>query len=132
MAKKAPNAEQDRLMVAARRLLAVKKAKDSLISFTSVTMPHPEDPDDPTRSRYEPVRHHETIAAALEEVEKGTWQRLIISMPPRHGKSELASRRFPAWFLGRDPYRQVLFATYNAELAESFGRNVREVMRLPA
>ena len=128
----AERAEQDRLLTAARRLLAVKKARESLISFTSVTMPHPEDPDDPTRSRYEPVRHHETIAAALEEVEKGHWQRLIISMPPRHGKSELASRRFPAWFLGRDPYRQVLFATYNAELAESFGRNVREVMRLPA
>jgi predicted phage terminase large subunit-like protein len=138
MSRKAPNAEQadlaeqERMLVAARRLLAIKKARESMLGFTSVTMPDPKDPDDPTKSMYEPVRHHETICAALEEVEKGHYQRLIISMPPRHGKSELASRRFPAWFLGRDPYRQVLFATYNAELAESFGRKVREIMRLPS
>lgn len=142
MAKKAPNAEDKQRLAAvaelesqlkaATRLLRVKKARESLISFTEMTMPDPEDPDDVDKSRYKPVRHHETICAALEEVEKGHYQRLIISMPPRHGKSELASRRFPAWFMGKDPYRQVLFATYNAELAAGFGRSVREVMRQPA
>lgn len=142
MTKKAPNAEDKRKLAeiaemeqqlrAATRLLRVKKARESLISFTEMTMPHPEDPDDVDRSRYQPVKHHETICAALEEVEKGAYQRLIISMPPRHGKSELASRRFPAWFMGKDPYRQVIFATYNAELAGGFGRSVREVMRMPA
>jgi predicted phage terminase large subunit-like protein len=142
MARKAPNAEEkrrqaemlelERQILAAQRLLRVKKAKESLIDFTSMTMPDPEDPDNPDKSRYEPVRHHRTICAALEEVEKGNYQRLIISMPPRHGKSELASRRFPAWFLGKDPYRQVLFATYNADLAMDFGRAVREIMRQPS
>lgn len=142
MAKKAPNAEEkrklaemaelERQILAAQRLLRVKKAKKSLIDFTAMTMPDPEDPDNPDKSRYQPVRHHETICAALEEVEAGRYQRLIISMPPRHGKSELASRRFPAWFLGKDPYRQVLFATYNADLAMDFGRSVREIMRSPS
>ena len=142
MARKAPNAEEkrklaeiaemERQLLAATRLLRVKQAKQSLIDFTRMTMPDPEDPENPDRSRYEPVRHHETICAALEEVEKGTYQRLIISMPPRHGKSELASRRFPAWFLGKDPYRQVIFATYNEETATDFGRSVREIMRMPA
>lgn len=139
---KAPNAEEKRRqaeiaemeqqLLAATRLLRVKKARESLISFTEMTMPDPQDPDNVDKSRYQPVRHHETICAALEEVEKGHYQRLIISMPPRHGKSELASRRFPAWFMGKDPYRQVLFATYNAELGGSFGRSVRDVMRQPA
>lgn len=142
MGKKAPNAEEkrkladmaelERQIMAAQRLLRVKRAKESLISFTEMTMPDPEDPDNVDKSRYQPVKHHETICAALEEVEKGNFQRLIISMPPRHGKSELASRRFPAWFLGKDPYRQVMFATYNADLAMDFGRSVREVMRSPA
>jgi predicted phage terminase large subunit-like protein len=142
MAKKAPNAEQkqkqaeiaelEKQLQAAERLLRVKRARLSLIDFTSMTMPDPEDPDNVDKSRYQPVKHHETICAALEQVEKGAYQRLIISMPPRHGKSELASRRFPAWFMGKDPYRQVLFATYNADLAMDFGRSVREVMRSPA
>ena len=142
MTKKAPNAEEKRRraeiaemeqqLLAATRLLRTKQARESLIAFTGMTMPHPESPDDVDRSRYEPVRHHATICAALEEVEKGAYQRLIISMPPRHGKSELASRRFPAWFMGKDPYRQVIFATYNADLAQDFGRSVREIMRQPA
>jgi len=141
LSKKPPNeekrklaeiAEMEQQLQAAERLLRTKQAKQSLIKFTEMTMPDPEDPDNVDKSRYQPVRHHETICAALEEVEKGTYQRLIISMPPRHGKSELASRRFPAWFLGKDPYRQVIFATYNADLAMDFGRSVREIMRQPA
>jgi predicted phage terminase large subunit-like protein len=142
MTRKAPNAEEKRRlaeiaeveaqMLAAQRLIRVKKARETLLDFTAMTMPDPEFPDDAEKSRYQPVRHHETICAALEQVEKGAWQRLIISMPPRHGKSELASRRFPAWFLGKDPYRQVIFATYNEDLAMDFGRSVREIMRSPS
>lgn len=124
-------AEVERQLLAAQRLIRTKGARDNLLTFTSITMPDPTDPENTDKSRYTPIRHHETIAAALEQVETGAYQRLIISMPPRHGKSELASRRFPAWFMGRDPYRQVIFATYNADLASDFGRSVRETMRLP-
>ena len=49
---------------------------------------------------------------------------------PTHN-SEKASRRFPAWFMGRDPYRQIIFATYGADFAEDFGRKVREVIQMP-
>lgn len=114
---------------AAERLLRLKRARDRLIDFVRFTMPDPKDPDDHERSRYEPARHHEIIGEALEKVEQGKILRLIITMPPRHGKSELASKRFPPWFLGRDPYRQVMFATYNEEFAKDFGRNVRATMR---
>lgn len=116
---------------AAERLLRLRKAKGSLIDFSQFTMPDPETPDDHLNSRYKPAKHHHVIATALEEVEKGKIPRLIITMPPRHGKSELASRRFPAWFMGKDPYRQLIFATYNAEFAQDFGRSVRETMRMP-
>lgn len=52
-------------------------------------------------------------------------------MPPRHGKSELASKRFPAWCLGRNPSRQIIAASYNSDLANDFGRNVRNIVAEP-
>jgi predicted phage terminase large subunit-like protein len=55
----------------------------------------------------------------------------MIFMPPRHGKSELASKRFPAWVLGRDPRRQIIAASYNSDLASDFGRNVRNIVDEP-
>ena len=55
----------------------------------------------------------------------------MIFMPPRHGKSELASKRFPAWCLGRDPQRQIIAASYNSDLANDFGRNVRNLVAEP-
>ena len=53
----------------------------------------------------------------------------MIFMPPRHGKSELATKRFPAWFLGRNPDRQVIQASYNSDLAKDFGRQVRNIFQ---
>lgn len=125
------NTDIQRQITAAERLLRLKRSKNSLLGFTQFTMPDHENPDDHLKSRYTPAKHHEVIAAALEECEAGRMPRLIITMPPRHGKSELASRRFPAWFMGRDPYRQMIFATYNQEFAQDFGRSVRETMRMP-
>ncbi len=49
-------------------------------------------------------------------------------MPPRHGKSELVSRRFPAWLMGKDPTRQIIAASYSADLAQDFGRDVRNLV----
>jgi predicted phage terminase large subunit-like protein len=136
MADEPPSKEQvvaayRKQVMAAERLLQLRRARSNLLDFTKMTMPDPDDPDDSNKSRYAPVRHHEVIAAALEEVDKGTIQRLIITMPPRHGKSELASRRFPAWFLGKDPYRHTIFATYNEDTARDFGRAVREIVQMP-
>ena len=80
-------------------------ARDDLIAFARYMKPDPAAPDDVDYSLYQVARHHQAIAAALEQVEAGKIQRLIINVPPRHGKSELSSRLFPAWFLGRHPER---------------------------
>lgn len=116
---------------AAKRLLKARKAHDSLIEYTEFTMPGIEDPTDPDQSRYDPQYFHRALAAALEEVEKGNLLRLIVTFPPRHGKSELTSRRFIAWLTGRDPYRHVIFATYNQPFAEDYGRAVRGIIQSP-
>lgn len=55
----------------------------------------------------------------------------MITMPPRHGKSELASRRFPAFILGVHPEWEVIAASYNSELANDFGRSVRGIVNSP-
>lgn len=68
------------------------------------------------------------IAEKLEAIERGEIDRLMINMPPRHGKSELASRRFPAFFLGRHPDRSIIAASYNSDLAADFGRQVRNIV----
>jgi hypothetical protein len=52
----------------------------------------------------------------------------MVFMPPRHGKSELGSRRFPAWFIGRNPKRSIIAASYNSDLAGDFGRDVRNII----
>lgn len=117
---------------AATRMRAAIIARTSLKQFTTLTMPDPEDVDDVNKSLYDSAWHHEAIDEVLEKVERGDLLRVIITMPPRHGKSEKASRRFPAWFMGRDPYRQVIFATYGADFAEDFGRKVREIIQMPA
>src|SRR6516162_8297500 len=94
-----------------------RAAKTSLISFTEFTYP-----------RYEAAAIHKQIAEQLERVERGEIDRLMLLVPPRHGKSELASRRFPAWYLGRHPDKQFISASASATLAEDFGRDVRNLM----
>lgn len=74
---------------------------------------------------YRDAAHHRLIARHLEAVERGEITRLMITMPPRHGKSMLASEFFPAWYLGRNPDHYVVTATYAQELADDFGRKVK-------
>jgi predicted phage terminase large subunit-like protein len=52
----------------------------------------------------------------------------MIFVPPRHGKSMLTSEHFPAWFLGRNPQKSIVCATYAQDLADDFGRKVRNQM----
>ncbi len=77
--------------------------------------------------RYKPASFHLEIAKALEAVEAGKLKRLIISMPPGHGKSKLAVNAFVSWYLGRNPTREVIFATYNQDFATRAGRALRNV-----
>ena len=74
---------------------------------------------------YTDAPHHRLIARKLEAVERGEIKRLMIFMPPRHGKSMLASEFFPAWYMGRNPDQYVVAATYGQDLADDFGRKVK-------
>ena len=99
------------------QLFGRRKAQEEFLPFVRYTF------DD-----FEPSIHHDRIAYELEQIEKGLNKRLAIFLPPRHSKSELVSRRFPAWFLGKNPDKQMIFLTYANDFAEDFGRDVQEIM----
>lgn len=73
--------------------------------------------------------HIQQIAEKLEKVEKGEITRLIINMPPRHGKSQMVSRIFPIWYLGKHPARTVGTASYSASVTDKLTRWQRDNMQ---
>ena len=103
--------------------LVRQRARENLIDFAIATNPE-----------YEPNWHLELIAQELEFVEKygdRDFKILLIFMPPRHGKSELSSINFPAWYLGRNPENEIITASYSGELAQDFGAATRSLVDSP-
>ena len=86
-------------------------------------------------SRYKSGWVHYEICRALEQFSQDVVDeknpRLILTVPPRHGKSEIASRRFAAWHLGHNPHHEFIQCSYSGALAFSFSRATRQVMRDP-
>jgi len=84
-----------------------------------------------THPNFELAHHTRAIIDKLEAVERGEIRRLMIFLPPRHGKSMLTSEIFPAWYLGRHADRYVVGASYSTDLATDFGRKVRNAIADP-
>lgn len=94
-----------------------KQGRKELISFAIAV-----------NQRYKPAWLHEEISRQLERVERGEVKRLILQVPPRYGKSELASILFPAWYLGKHPEKEIIVSSYSAELAQDFGYKTRNLV----
>jgi predicted phage terminase large subunit-like protein len=84
-----------------------------------------------THRRYTPKEFHWEISDALQRVAWGETKRLMIFVPPRYGKSELLSVRFPAYYLSRNPHKNIIAISYNSEKAEEFGEASRDLFLLP-
>ena len=78
---------------------------------------------------------HKDICRRLEQFSRDVVAkkspRLMLFMPPRHGKSTLASVAFPAWHLGRNPEHEFISCSYSGSLAMGFSRKVRQLLREP-
>ena len=81
---------------------------------------------DPT---FERAPHLDLLATHLEALNRRDIDKLIVCMPPRHGKSKSCAQDFPAWSLGQNPRQQIIIASYGAELAEGHSRKVRELVQ---
>ena len=73
-------------------------------------------------------KHHRLLADMLMAIEQGDKDRICVNIPPRHGKSNLVSIMYPAWFLGRNPNKKVMMVSHTTDLAVDFGRKVRNLI----
>ena len=73
-------------------------------------------------------KHHRILSKMLMDIEQGNKDRICVNIPPRHGKSQLVSIYFPAWFLGRNPNKKVMMVSHTTDLAVDFGRKVRNLI----
>ena len=80
------------------------------------------------QSDYIVGKHHRMLGNMLMEIEAGNKDRICVNIPPRHGKSQLVSIFFPAWFLGRNPNKKVMMVSHTTDLAVDFGRKVRNLI----
>ena len=78
--------------------------------------------------KWKPFSYLVKISHLIAEAVAEGNRKIIITAPPRHGKSELCSQYVPVWFLTNWPYKHVLLASYGAELATKFGRWCRNTI----
>ena len=89
----------------------------NLLSFTRYTLP-----------TFAPAPFHLAYYEVLTRFAMGEIKKLMITMPPQHGKSEGATRRLPAFVLGQDPDKRIAIVSYNAIKARKFNRELQRIM----
>jgi hypothetical protein len=72
--------------------------------------------------------HHKLICEHVDKFVKGEIKKLLIFAPPQHGKSEITTRRAPAYLLGRNPKLRLAIISYSKELAMSFNRDIQRIV----
>lgn len=95
----------------------INKGRETLQGFTAFT-----------NADYDFTWFHKCICSYLDKLERGEIKKLMIFVPPQHGKSELSSRRFPAFVLGRNPRAKIGLASFSADLSNSFNRDVQNII----
>lgn len=102
---------------AARELLSRRRARVNLTHYSE-------------RRGFEPAAHHRLLIDRFEALERGDIDRLALFLPPGSAKSTYAML-FQEWLLGRNPHLSLVAVSHTAELAERFGRRVRNAIAMP-
>lgn len=100
--------------IAAANELLIRKARVSFKAFVKYT-----------KEDYDMQWFHAVICEKLDQFERGEIKKLMILVPPQHGKSELATRLFPAYKLGKNPDTKIAIASYSDTMASGFNRAVQ-------
>lgn len=72
--------------------------------------------------------HHDALCDKMDQFAKGKIRKLMVFMPPQHGKSQLTTRHFPAYLLGIHPKTKVVVCSYSATLAQAFNRDIQRIV----
>lgn len=81
-----------------------------------------------TDGKEKQARHLDLIDRVFRDIARGRARKVLITMPPRHGKSRRAARWAPLWYLSRHPDHRVMIASYSADLADDHGRWIRDAI----
>ena len=81
-----------------------------------------------SQGRYKTWNYVQLLSRKLVDVAMGRCPRLIVCMPPRHGKSELVSKWFPVWLLENFPDRKIVLCSYEADFAAKWGGKARDII----
>lgn len=98
----------------------IDDAQEDLLSFAKKTMPE-----------FEATQFHETYYKILDHFADGLIKRLMVTVPPQHGKSEGSTRRLPAYLLGKDPNKKIAVGSYSTPFAQKFNREVQRIIDNP-
>jgi predicted phage terminase large subunit-like protein len=97
-----------------------RQARQDLFSFTKATFPS-----------FEPAGFHRHYYNILTEFAHGRIKKLMVFMPPQHGKSEGSTRRLPSFVLGLDPDRRLGIISYSSPKARKFNREIQRIIDTP-
>lgn len=108
--------EQLRRLVSPRKA-KIELAKRNLLDFTLYT-----------KANYKVNWHHRYVCEKLDRFARGEIKKMGIAQPPQTGKSEISSRRLPAFLLGKNPDARIALCSYGAEHAQAFNRDVQRII----
>jgi predicted phage terminase large subunit-like protein len=94
-----------------------RQARRNLFAFTKATMP-----------TFEPIDFHKHYYAVLNDFAYGRIKKLMVFMPPQHGKSEGSTRRLPPFMLGQNPDKKIAIISYSAPKARKFNREIQRII----
>ena len=97
-----------------------RESRSDLLRFTLSTMP-----------TFRPADFHRRYYKVLTDFADGKIRKLMVFMPPQHGKSEGSTRRLPAFLLGKNPDNKLAIVSYNAPKARKFNREIQRIIDSP-
>ena len=112
-----------------------RRARSDILAYANaIEVPGRPIGDDPDGMCFEPIEttlaaHHRVLLNKLEEISATPYGRLMVFMPPGSAKSTYASVVFPSRFLGAQPDRKIILASYGDDLARKMGRRTRSIIR---
>lgn len=106
---------------ALRRELIIRESREHILAFTCATMPS-----------FEPTWFHKAYLNTLNDFAHGRIKKLMIFVPPQHGKSEGSTRRLPAYLLGINPDNKVAIVSHTGSLASKFNKEIQRIMDEPS
>lgn len=96
----------------------IELGRRHLLDFTEVTMP-----------TFSPTWFHKSYYEVLNKFAKGEIKKLMVFVPPQHGKSEGSTRRLPSFLLGLNPDRKIAIVSYSTSKARKFNREIQGILR---